>query len=76
VIEKIYEICKGDAIITTEVGQNQMWPRSFFSLHSPRTFLTSGGLGTMGYGLPAAIGRRRPFLTAWSWISPEMAASR
>ncbi len=44
------------AIITTEVGQNQMWTAQYYSFHSPRTFLTSGGLGTMGYGFPAAIG--------------------
>ncbi len=61
VIEKIYEICKGDAIITTEVGQNQMWAAQFFHFTRPRTFLTSGGLGTMGYGLPAAIGAQAAF---------------
>ena len=56
VLEKIYEITKGDAIIATEVGQNQMWAAQFFRYHKPRTLLTSGGLGTMGYGFPAAIG--------------------
>jgi len=56
VVEKLYEATKGDAIITTEVGQNQMWAAQFFKYDKPRTFLTSGGLGTMGYGLPAAIG--------------------
>jgi acetolactate synthase I/II/III large subunit len=56
VLEKIYEITKGDAIISTEVGQNQMWAAQFFRYHKPRTLLTSGGLGTMGYGFPAAIG--------------------
>jgi len=56
VVEKLYEVTKGDAIITTEVGQNQMWAAQFFKFDSPRTFLTSGGLGTMGYGFPAAIG--------------------
>jgi len=56
VVEKIYEITKGDAIISTEVGQNQMWAAQFFRYHKPRTLLTSGGLGTMGYGFPAAIG--------------------
>ena len=56
VMEKIYEITKGDAIISTEVGQNQMWAAQFYRYHSPRTLLTSGGLGTMGYGFPAAIG--------------------
>jgi acetolactate synthase I/II/III large subunit len=61
VIEKIYELTKGDAIITTEVGQNQMWACQFFKYDKPRTFLTSGGLGTMGYGLPAAIGAQMAF---------------
>ena len=61
VIEKIYELTKGDAIITTEVGQNQMWACQFFKYDKPRTFLTSGGLGTMGYGLPAAIGAQLAF---------------
>jgi acetolactate synthase I/II/III large subunit len=56
VLEKIYEITRGDAIISTEVGQNQMWAAQFFRYHKPRTLLTSGGLGTMGYGFPAAIG--------------------
>ncbi|MEW6719451.1 MAG: biosynthetic-type acetolactate synthase large subunit [Thermodesulfobacteriota bacterium] len=56
VVEQIYRITKGNAIITTEVGQNQMWAAQFYTYDKPRTFLTSGGLGTMGYGLPAAIG--------------------
>ncbi|MFH1449412.1 MAG: biosynthetic-type acetolactate synthase large subunit [bacterium] len=56
VIEKIYEITKGEAIITTEVGQNQMWAAHFYKFCKPRHFLSSGGLGTMGYGFPAAIG--------------------
>ncbi len=56
VIEELYNATGGDAIITTEVGQNQMWAAQFFKYDKPRTFLTSGGLGTMGYGLPAAIG--------------------
>ena len=61
VIGKIYDVCRGDAIITTEVGQNQMWAAQFFHFTRPRTFLTSGGLGTMGYGLPAAIGAQAAF---------------
>jgi len=61
VVEKLYEVTKGDAIITTEVGQNQMWAAQFFKFDKPRTFLTSGGLGTMGYGLPAAIGAQIAF---------------
>jgi acetolactate synthase-1/2/3 large subunit len=56
VVEKIYDITKGDAIITTEVGQNQMWTAQFYKFDKPRRLLTSGGLGTMGYGFPAAIG--------------------
>jgi acetolactate synthase-1/2/3 large subunit len=61
VIEKIYEICGGDAIITTEVGQHQMWTAQFFKFNRPRTLLTSGGLGTMGYGFPAAMGAQVAF---------------
>jgi acetolactate synthase-1/2/3 large subunit len=56
VVEKIYEVTKGDAIICTEVGQNQMWAAQFYKHDKPRRFLSSGGLGTMGYGFPAAIG--------------------
>jgi acetolactate synthase-1/2/3 large subunit len=56
VIEQIFEATQGDAIIATEVGQNQMWTAQFYRFNKPRTFLTSGGLGTMGYGFPAAIG--------------------
>lgn len=61
VVEKIYALTKGEAIITTEVGQNQMWAAQFCRFHRPRTFLTSGGLGTMGYGFPAAIGAQVAF---------------
>ncbi len=56
ILEQIYEATKGDAIICTEVGQNQMWAAQFFKFTKPRTMLSSGGLGTMGYGFPAAIG--------------------
>lgn len=55
-IEKIYEKTKGEAIIVTEVGQHQMWAAQFYKYAKPRHLLTSGGLGTMGYGLGAAIG--------------------
>ena len=58
VIDKLYEITKGRAIITTEVGQHQMWTAQFYKFVKPRTFVTSGGLGTMGYGFPAAIGAK------------------
>jgi len=57
VVEQIYEACP-DAIIVTEVGQNQMWAAQFFKCTKPRTFISSGGLGAMGYGLPAAIGAK------------------
>ena len=56
VVEEIYRQTKGDAIITTEVGQHQMWAAQYYKYKKPRTLLTSGGLGTMGYGLGAAIG--------------------
>lgn len=55
-VEKIYELTKGDATIVTEVGQHQMWAAQFYKYSRPRTLITSGGLGTMGYGLGAAIG--------------------
>ena len=61
VVESIYNVTKGDAIIATEVGQNQMWTAQFFQFNNPRTLLTSGGLGTMGYGFPAAIGAQVAF---------------
>ncbi len=61
VIERLYEMTKGRAIITTEVGQNQMWTAQFYKFDEPRTLLTSGGLGTMGYGFPAAIGAQMAF---------------
>lgn len=56
VIQQIYEVTRGDAIICTEVGQHQMWAAQYYGCHRPRSFITSGGLGTMGFGLPAAIG--------------------
>jgi acetolactate synthase-1/2/3 large subunit len=56
VVEKLYELTKGEAIITTEVGQNQMWAAQYYHFDQPNHFITSGGLGTMGFGLPAAIG--------------------
>ena len=58
VLEEIYEATKGEAIIATEVGQNQMWAAQYYKYTKPRTFLSSGGLGTMGYGFPAAIGAK------------------
>jgi acetolactate synthase-1/2/3 large subunit len=61
VIERIHDITEGRAIITTEVGQNQMWTAQFYNFHKPRTFITSGGLGTMGFGFPAGIGAQVAF---------------
>lgn len=58
ILEKLYEITEGEAIITTEVGQHQMWSAQFYKYKNPRTFITSGGLGTMGYGLGACIGAK------------------
>ncbi|MGD2269287.1 MAG: biosynthetic-type acetolactate synthase large subunit [Desulfobacterales bacterium] len=56
VVEKLYQLTKGQAIITTEVGQNQMWAAQYYHFDQPSHFITSGGLGCMGFGLPAAIG--------------------
>ncbi|MEI6631368.1 MAG: biosynthetic-type acetolactate synthase large subunit, partial [bacterium] len=56
VVEQIYEVTKGEAIITTEVGQNQMWAAQWYQYNYPRSFISSGGLGTMGFGFPAAMG--------------------
>jgi acetolactate synthase-1/2/3 large subunit len=61
VIQKLRELSDDDAIISTDVGQHQMWTAQFFQFKRPRTFLTSGGLGTMGYGLPAAMGAQAAF---------------
>ena len=58
IMEKLYEVTNGDAIITTEVGQHQMWAAQFYKYKEPRQLLTSGGLGTMGYGLGASIGAK------------------
>lgn len=58
IMEKIYELTDGEAIITTDVGQHQMWAAQYYKYKKPRTFLSSGGLGTMGYGLGACIGAK------------------
>ncbi|MGC6425107.1 MAG: biosynthetic-type acetolactate synthase large subunit [Lentimonas sp.] len=60
-IETLYEVTEGDAIITTGVGQHQMWAAQFFKFREPRTYISSLGLGTMGFGLPAAIGAQVAF---------------
>lgn len=61
VVEKLYELTGGKAIITTEVGQNQMWAAQYYQYDRPNHFITSGGLGAMGFGLPAAIGAQIAF---------------
>jgi acetolactate synthase-1/2/3 large subunit len=61
VIERLYEITRHEGIIVTDVGQHQMWAAQYFKGTKPRTFLTSGGLGTMGFGFPAAIGAQKAY---------------
>ena len=58
VCEAIYEVTGGDAIVITDVGQHQMWAAQYYKVHDPRQFVTSGGLGTMGFGLPAGLGAK------------------
>ena len=58
VMEEIYRVTKGDAVITTDVGQHQMWAAQYYAYKEPRQLLTSGGLGTMGFGLGAAMGAK------------------
>ncbi len=58
VLQELYRVTKGDALIVTEVGQNQMWAAQYYKYKEPHTFLTSGGLGTMGYGLGASLGAK------------------
>jgi acetolactate synthase-1/2/3 large subunit len=67
VIDRICAMSKGRALVTTDVGQHQMWAAQYYTFVEPRHFLTSGGLGTMGYGLPAAIGAAmgRPGVDVW-----------
>ena len=66
----------GDAIITTEVGQNQMWAAQYYHFDQPNHFISSGGLGTMGFGLPLPSALRLPFRTNWWWTWPATAASK
>jgi len=56
VLEKLYEVTKGNAFVTSDVGQHQMWAAQFYKFNKPRRWINSGGLGTMGFGLPAAMG--------------------
>lgn len=58
IMQKLYEVTKGEAIVTTEVGQHQMWAAQFYKYSKPRTLITSGGAGTMGYGLGASLGAK------------------
>ncbi len=58
IMETLYKVTKGEAVVTTEVGQHQMWAGQYYKYTTPRTFITSGGLGTMGYGLGACIGAK------------------
>lgn len=67
VCEAIYDVTKGEAIVTTDVGQHQMWAAQYFKVNAPRRFVTSGGLGTMGFGFPAGLGAKlaRPEEEVW-----------
>ena len=77
VCEQIYEVTQGDAIITTEVGQHQMWAAQYYHCLRPRQFITSGGLGTMGGTVSRQrLGRNWPAQTRSLLISPVMAASK
>jgi acetolactate synthase-1/2/3 large subunit len=70
-IERLYALTKDrDVYITTEVGQHQMWAAQFYRFQDPNRWMTSGGLGTMGYGLPAAVGVQVAHPGAWSSTSP------
>ncbi len=68
VIEAINKITDGEAIITTGVGQHQMWAAQYFDFREPRLWLTSGSMGTMGFGVPAAVGAQFGVPTSWSSI--------
>ena len=61
VVEKLYELTKGDAYVTSDVGQHQMWAAQFYKFNKPRRWINSGGLGTMGFGVPAAMGVKLAF---------------
>jgi len=60
-LKELRKLLPEDSIVTTEVGQNQMWASLYFKVYKPRTFISSGGLGTMGFGFPAAIGAKAAF---------------
>ena len=61
VVELVHEHTKGDAVVTTDVGQHQMWAAQYYAFKDPNRWVTSGGLGTMGFGFPAAIGAQLAF---------------
>jgi acetolactate synthase-1/2/3 large subunit len=67
IVHELYETTQGDAIVVTGVGQHQMWAAQHYTFHEPGSFISSGGLGTMGFGLPAAMGAKvgRPDKTVW-----------
>jgi acetolactate synthase-1/2/3 large subunit len=67
IVKTLYEATRGQAIVVTGVGQHQMWTAQYYTFHDPRTFVSSGGLGTMGFGLPAAMGAKvgKPEKTVW-----------
>ncbi len=67
IIRQLYEATEGDAVVVTGVGQHQMWTAQHYTFHDPNSFISSGGLGTMGFGLPAAMGAKagRPDRTVW-----------
>ena len=76
-IQALYEATGGDAIVTSDVGQHQMWAAQYFHFKGPRRWINSGGLGTMGFGLPAAMGAAgRAARTRPSSASPATARSR
>ena len=75
-MQALYEATGGDAIVASDVGQHQMWTAQYFHFDKPRRWINSGGLGTMGFGLPAAMGAKVGCPTRPSSASPATARSR